>query len=88
MDTITHREMRNKSGEILRRVESGETVQVSNNGRPVALIVPINGHDLDALVARGEARAARTGSGSLARIARAKAAMPSQDIVADVRGSW
>ncbi|MBP6995529.1 MAG: type II toxin-antitoxin system prevent-host-death family antitoxin [Phycicoccus sp.] len=88
MDTITHREMRNNSGEILRRVESGETVQVSNNGRPVALIVPINGHDLNALVARGEARAARTGSGSLATIVRANAGMPSQDIVADVRGPW
>lgn len=40
MDTVTHREMRNRSGEILRRVEAGESIQVTNNGRPAAVIVP------------------------------------------------
>ena len=40
METVTHREMRNRSGEILRRVEAGESVRVSNNGHLAALIVP------------------------------------------------
>ncbi|WP_460519342.1 type II toxin-antitoxin system prevent-host-death family antitoxin [Humibacter antri] len=30
METVTHREMRNRSGEILRRVEAGETIRISN----------------------------------------------------------
>tara|TARA_R110002020_G_scaffold14291_11_gene50742 strand:+ start:1524 stop:1646 length:123 start_codon:yes stop_codon:yes gene_type:complete len=38
--------MRNRSGEILRRVEAGESVLVSNNGRLAALIVPVGGDPL------------------------------------------
>lgn len=40
MRTVTHREMRNQSGDILRRVADGETIQVTNHGRVAALIVP------------------------------------------------
>lgn len=36
MRTVTHREMRNGSGEILRAVAAGETVQVTNNGQIAA----------------------------------------------------
>lgn len=88
METVTHREMRNRSGEILRRVEAGESVQVSNNGRPAALIVPIEGNALDGLLARGEARAARGELEALATIARAKSAVTSREIINDTRGSW
>lgn len=34
------RELRNHTSEVLRRVESGETVEVTVNDRPVALLVP------------------------------------------------
>lgn len=70
VETVTHREMRNRSGEILRRVEAGESVLVSNNGRLAALIVPVGGDPLDGLIAPGEARPARTGSDALANITR------------------
>ena len=40
MRTVTHREMRNQSGDILRHVADGETIQVTNHGRVAALIVP------------------------------------------------
>ncbi|WNV76866.1 type II toxin-antitoxin system Phd/YefM family antitoxin [Geodermatophilus sp. DSM 44513] len=40
METISHREMRNNSAEVLRRVEAGETLLVTNHGRPVALLSP------------------------------------------------
>ena len=52
METVTHREMRNRSGEILRRVEAGETLQVTNNGHLAALIVPAGNDPLDGLFAR------------------------------------
>lgn len=88
METVTHREMRNRSGEILRRVEAGETVGVSNNGHPAALIVPVGGDPLDGLVARGEARPARTGTDALAAITRVVSPVSSQDLVEDGRGRW
>lgn len=88
MNTVTHREMRNNSGDILRRVEAGETFLVSNNGRPAAVIVPAHGESLDLLIARGQARAARAAVGSLARIPRQKTDVDSRQIVDDSRGRW
>ena len=38
--TISHRELRNNSGEILRAVAAGESFTITNNGQPVAELVP------------------------------------------------
>jgi prevent-host-death family protein len=35
------RELRQKASEYLRRVEAGETIEVTDRGRPVALLTPI-----------------------------------------------
>ena len=88
METVTHREMRNRSGEILRRVEAGESVRVTNNGQPMAMIVPVSGDLLDALVARGEARPARTDGAALANIHRVVSATSSREVIEDSRGVW
>jgi prevent-host-death family protein len=37
---IPVRELRNHVSEVLRRVEAGETMEVTVNNRPVALLVP------------------------------------------------
>jgi prevent-host-death family protein len=37
---IPLRDLRNRVSEILRRVEAGETLEVTVNDRPVALLVP------------------------------------------------
>jgi prevent-host-death family protein len=37
---ISERELRNHVSEVLRRVEAGETLEVTVNDRPVALLVP------------------------------------------------
>jgi len=39
--TVTHRDLRNRSGEVLHAVEAGETYTVTSHGRPVARLVPI-----------------------------------------------
>lgn len=88
METVTHREMRNRSGEILRRVEAGETVRVSNNGHPAALIVPVGGDPLDGLITRGEARPARSGTSALAAITRGVSPVSSRELLEDSRGRW
>ena len=88
MKTVTHREMRNQSGDILRRVADGETIQVTNNGQVAALIVPPGTDPLADLVSRGQVRVARTHPSSLRSIVRRKGTVDSQRIVADARGRW
>jgi len=40
MDVIPQKELRNQVGEVLRRVEAGETFTVTVSGRPVAELRP------------------------------------------------
>lgn len=88
MDSVTHREMRNNSGEILRRVEAGESIQVTNNGRVAAVIVPPGADPLADLAQRGQFRAARRDPSTLRDIRRRVARRRSEDILADSRGAW
>jgi len=37
---IPHRELRNNSSGILREVQSGESFEITNNGKVVALLIP------------------------------------------------
>jgi len=39
-EQIPHRELRNNSAEVLRRVQAGETIEVTNHGEVVAVLVP------------------------------------------------
>ena len=41
MATVPQRELRNHTAEVLRRVEQGEHVEITVNGRPVAELRPI-----------------------------------------------
>ena len=41
MISIGIRELRQRASEVLRRVEAGETVEVTDRGRPVALLTPV-----------------------------------------------
>lgn len=55
MRTIGVRELRQQASRHLRAVEAGETIQVTDRGKPVAMIVPVMPeHDvLDRLEAEG-----------------------------------
>ena len=54
MASVTVRDLRNHGGEVLDRVEAGERVTVTRNGRPVAELVPLPRRPLsnEELVAR------------------------------------
>ena len=41
---ITQRELRNDSGEIMRRLDQGETFIITRNGVPVAELAPLRRH--------------------------------------------
>jgi prevent-host-death family protein len=55
MASIGIRELRQRASELLRRVERGETLEVTDRGRPVAVIAPPpEGSALDRMRALGE----------------------------------
>jgi prevent-host-death family protein len=80
--------MRNNSGEILRRVDAGESITVTNNGRIAAVIVPPAADALAELTLRGQLRPALRDVTSLRTIRRRTARSSSVQIVADTRGQW
>lgn len=41
MATVGVRELRQRASELLRRVEAGETIEITDRGRPVALLSPM-----------------------------------------------
>ena len=78
--------MRNQSGEILRLVAGGETVQVTNHGEVAAVIVPPGTDLFTELVSRGQVRVARRSPSSLRSITRRRRGTSSEEIVDDLRG--
>jgi antitoxin (DNA-binding transcriptional repressor) of toxin-antitoxin stability system len=85
MEAVTHREMREHSGEILRRVEAGESIQVLDNGRVAALIVPPSSDPLTDLAQRGQLRPAPREASTLRHIRRRATRRRSEQILADSR---
>ncbi len=41
MVSVGVRELRQRASELLRRVEAGETIEVTDRGRPVAVLAPL-----------------------------------------------
>lgn len=49
------RELRQRASELLRRVTTGETIEITDRGRPVAMLAPLSrGTPLERLRASGE----------------------------------
>lgn len=53
MDSIGVRELRQHASRYLALVKAGRSVQVTDRGRPVALLVPVTGSRWDELVQQG-----------------------------------
>lgn len=88
MEEITHRQLRNESAEVLRRVAAGETLLVTNHGAPAAVLGPPPTDVLAQLEARGQVRKAVAPPASLRTIARRRSTRPTAELLADVRGRW
>jgi prevent-host-death family protein len=55
MASVGVRELRQRASELLRRVAAGETIEVTDRGRPVALLTPVpEAGPLERLRAAGE----------------------------------
>ena len=48
MKTVTAKELKNRTGTILRSVNKGERVVVTKRGKPCAIISPVQGEQLQA----------------------------------------
>jgi prevent-host-death family protein len=61
MMSVGIRELRQRASELLRQVERGESIEITDRGRPVAVLSPLPpGSPYQRLLAEGEiARAAR-----------------------------
>ena len=59
MERIGIRELRQNASQYVRRAGKGETIELTDRGRPVARLIPIPpGGVLDQLIAEGKVRAA------------------------------
>src|ERR687894_219020 len=59
MGTSGIRELRQRASELLRRVEAGETIEITDRGRPVAVLAPLpNQRPIERLRVSGELESA------------------------------
>jgi prevent-host-death family protein len=59
MTSVGVRELRQRASDLLRLVEQGETVEITDRGRPVALLTPIpDGSPLERMRAAGDVETA------------------------------
>lgn len=78
--------MRNKSGELLRRVAEGESVLVTNNGVPAAVLVPAGTDVHSRLAASGRLRRG-TGLDLSALPSPVPAPVPTGELLDEDRGA-
>lgn len=54
MASVGVRELRQRASELLRRVEDGESIEITDRGRSVAVLVPVPDDPLERLRAIGD----------------------------------
>jgi prevent-host-death family protein len=83
---ITHRELRNNSSEVLRAVQAGEIIEVTNHGSAAAILVPPSLTPYERLVAAGKVREPGGRHVDLRRIQRTRSEQATAELIADLRG--
>jgi prevent-host-death family protein len=82
MDRISVRELRQRASVWLTEVERGRRFEITNRGRPVALLVPIPpGNEIERLTAAGRLSVPR---GKLSQLAPPLPAIPGQPLPSEV----
>jgi prevent-host-death family protein len=54
MTSVGVRELRQRASELLRRVEDGESIEITDRGRPIAMLTPLPVDPLERLLAAGD----------------------------------
>jgi prevent-host-death family protein len=77
MRQISVRQLRQQASVWLRQVQTGQTFEVTDRGRPVALLTPLpDGGELDRLIAAGEVQPATSDLLNLGSPLPAKPGLP------------
>ena len=86
MDRIGIRELRQHASRWLKRVEAGETFEVTDRGRPVAVLAPVPSSELqvERLLRSGELRGPTTQRPQRRRVRISRGPSASQ-VLADLR---
>ena len=80
------RELRQNASALIRRVMAGETIEVTERGRPVARIVPLRGRSvLDQMVAEGRASQAHGDLLDVKPMARIPGRRSLSEVLAELR---
>lgn len=78
-EKLAHRELRNRSAEVLREVAAGVTYEITNHGQVVAVLSPPP-FGVGLRVRPAQVR------GGFSRLPRASADGPTQEVLDDLRG--
>ncbi len=65
MASVGIRELRQRASELVRRVENGESIEITDRGRPVAVLTPLPEDPVERLRAMGDLQA---GDGDLTEL--------------------
>jgi prevent-host-death family protein len=57
MASVGIRELRQRASELIRRVEDGESIEITDRGRPVAVLAPLPRDPVERLRASGDLQA-------------------------------
>jgi prevent-host-death family protein len=85
MERVGVRELRRDASAILRRVASGETVEVTDRGRPVAVLLQAMPNGLARLEREGQLRRPEADLLGLTPVRREADATPPSNLVAEGR---
>lgn len=89
MERVGIRELKQNASAVIRRVEAGETIEVTEHGRPVARIVPLRaGSTLDQLIAEGRAVAPQGDLLATSPLRPAAGRRPLSELLAEERASY
>lgn len=81
MTSVGVRELRQRASALLRLVEQGETVEITDRGRPVALLSPVpEGSAIEQMLAAGEIDPA---TGDIADLPDAIVLAPGEELPSD-----
>jgi prevent-host-death family protein len=86
MGSVGIRELRQRASELLRRVEAGETIEITDRGRPVALLGPLPDQGpLERLRAAGEVEPGLQGWDDLPDPLPSRTGVPASVVLARLR---
>lgn len=78
-------ELNQQTGRVLRRVQNGESLIVTDHGRPVAMLVPAPKSRFDQMVALGRIRPPRGGGGGWRSVKGVSRDEDLDDVLAELR---